>query len=648
MAFEIQIVGAEELSSRHLLTQVKVDRPLYDHTRAELTLHWQEGSLYEDRQTAFLAAKLLNCPIDIQWKDNDLTEHVTCFHGYIEDVSGHRETSSSSLALSCVSFSRRTDLIPRFRTFQATTLLEIASQIAKSEPLIKIANPGDLDLPIVLSVQHAETDFAYLSRMLHAWAVPMMVSDKTGQVILGARGAEAQSPFPDSCYGWSEINFSGTLEALPYLAGGGSGPVGLAQSRVQAHNAELPRKAAYYYGIPDAPAITKRVSEASSRVDTSGYHLVLNGAVLPFSPGDVVGFEGQQHLVRSVHVTGHPQQTTATQEFLLQPLTLPLAPERARPVWTSRALWAHVTANEHDPLHQGRIQVEFEWEPMDPQASHQRAWLHTLTPYGGGAGGAKSTTYNGFYSIPEIGERVLVEFLGDWDSEAVVIGGIREATVPDAHNQHNTKRWRTPSGNEISHHTLDGTDNTRIKTRDAEMFMSQVAGGGTSVTIINASQPNNIVHLETLGGTSRVYVTSGNIISVSSPDEIHLTSKRIKMLAQEDFQIFAKNIRLSAQEDIEQAAGRCFGSYAVQDMTIGTQSNLHAGARGSVQMGAGAHMQVNGQTLQVESTGEMHIDGPKVSINEGPQVKNLPPVKQPNIVAPPPRPPDPTFATPHP
>ena len=82
-----------------------------------------------------------------------------------------------------------------------------------------------------------------------------------------------------------------------------------------------------------------------------------------------------------------------------------------------------------------------------------------------------------------------------------------------------------------------------------------------------------------------MYVTSGNIISVSSPDEIHLTSKRIKMLAQEDFQIFAKNIRLSAQEDIEQVAGRCFGSYAVQDMTIGTQSNLHAGARGSVQMG---------------------------------------------------------------
>ena len=647
MAFQIQIAGAEELSSRHLLTEVVISRPLYDHSRAELTLHWHEGSRYEDRQTAFLAGKLLNCPIDIQWKDNDLAEHFNGFRGYIEDVRGRRRVSSSSLLLSCVAFTRRTDLIPRYRTFQATTLLEIAQHIAQSDPLIKIDQAGDLDLPIVLSVQHGETNFAYLSRMLHAWGVPMALHDRTGQVILGARGTEAPIPFPDACYGWTEINFSGTLQALPFLASAGGGPAGVVAGREAAHNAELSRLAARYYSIPDAPAINKRVSEAVSRVDTSGYHLTLEGAVLPFSPGDVVTFEGQQHLIRDVLVTGHPQQTTATQEFRLQPLTLPLAPDRPRPQWTSRALWAHVTANEHDPLHQGRIQVEFEWEHMDPQPSAARAWLHTLTPYGGGAGGAKSTSYNGFYSIPEIGERVLVEFLGDWDSEAVVIGNIREATVPDDHNQHNTKRWRTPSGNEISHHTLAGTDNTRIRTRDAEMFMSQVAGGGTSVTLINASQPNNIVHMETMGGASRVYVTSGNIISVHSADEIHLTSKRIKMAASEDFQIFGKNIRIAAQEDMQQIAGKRAGLYSVQDMTVATQSNMHVGATGSVQVGAGAHLQLDGRTLQVESIADMHIDGANVFVNTGP-VKNLPPTQQPDIAAPPAPPPAPTFATPHP
>ncbi|MGI4787518.1 MAG: phage baseplate assembly protein V [Janthinobacterium lividum] len=649
MAFEIQIVGAEELSGRHLLTQVVVDRPLYDHTRAELTLHWHEGSLYEDRQTAFLAAKLLNCPIDIQWKDNDLTEHVTCFHGYIEDVRGHRDASSSSLFLSCVSFSRRTDLIPRFRTFQATTLLEIATQIAKSEPLIKIDNAGDLDLPIVLSVQHGETDFAYLTRMLHAWAVPMMISDKTGQVILGARGAETRSPFPDSCYGWSEISFSGTLEALPYLSGGGAGPVGLAQSRVQAHNSELSRKAAYYYGIPDAPAITKRVSEAASKVDTSGYHLVLNGAVLSFSPGDVVSFEGQQHLVRKVRVTGHPQQTTATQEFYLQPLTLPLAPERERPVWSSRALWSHVTANEHDPLHQGRIQVEFEWEHLDPQASHQRAWLHTLTPYGGGSGGANSTGYTGFYSIPEVGERVLVEFLGDWDSEAVVIGGIREGSVPDAHNQKRTKRWRTPEGNAIAMHSNGPTSNVRMETKNKIMMATEVGDTHNSVTVINGSHAQDILHIEREANFSRLYLNSNNIMNIGSGGEIHIVSEHITVTATKDLQFRAEAISFAAAKDFQIAAGGQIGIFSQGDMAVASDKGQALfGAKGNVQIeSVTATTRVSGSTTEVSGKQEVHVEGGLVHVNttDG-KLADLPAPKTPVIPAPPDGPPAPTFHTP--
>ncbi len=645
MAFEIQIVGAEELSNHHLLTEVSIDRPLYDHARAALTLRWQEGSLYPDRQTAFLAAKLLNCPIDIQWKDNDLTEHVTCFHGYIEDVQGHREASSSSVSLSCVSFSRRTDLIPRYRTFQATTLLEIANQIAKSEPLIKVETPGDLDLPVVLSVQHGETDFAYLTRMLHAWAVPMLVSDKTGQVILGARGTEARAPFPDAAYGWSEINFSGTLEALPFLAGGGAGPVGVAQGRVSAHNSELSRKAAVYYGIPDAPAITQRVSEASSRVDTSGYGLVLNGAVLPFAPGEVVSFEGGQHLIRGVRVMGHPQQTTATQEFLLQPLTLPLAPERPRPVWSSRALWSHVTANEHDPLHQGRIQVEFEWEHLDPQASHQRAWLHTLTPYGGGSGGAKSTGYTGFYSVPEVGERVLVEFLGDWDSEAVVIGGIREGNVPDAHNQKRTKRWRTPEGNAIAMHSNGPLSNTRVETKNKIMLATEVGNTHNSVTVINGSHDQDILHMEREGNFSRLYLNSNNIMSIGSGGEIHIHSKVITVTADSDLRFHAKTISFQADLDFQVVAKRRVGIHSNEDMTVTTDTQAVLAATKNLQIGSGATLRVLGVVTEVGASGEVHVQGNPVNINTA-ELGKLPPANQPQIPPPPKDPPNPTFHTP--
>ena len=609
MAFQIQIAGAEELSSRHLLTEVVISRPLYDHSRAELTLHWHEGSRYEDRQTAFLAGKLLDCPIEIQWKDNDLAEHFNGFRGYVESTRGSRNASSSSLVLSCVSFTKRTDLIPRYRTFQATTLLEIAQHVAKSDPLIKIDQAGDLDVPITLSVQHGETDFAYLSRMLHAWGVPMALRDRTGQVILGARGTEPAAAFPDVCFGWTEVNFSGALQALPYLAGGGGGPAGVVAGREEAHNSELSRLAAKYYSIPDAPAINKRVSEAASRVDTSGYHLILEGAVLPFSPGDVVTFEGQQHLIRDVLVTGHAQQTTATQEFRLQPLTLPLPPDRPRPQWTSRALWAHVTANEHDPLHQGRIQVEFEWEHMDPQPSAARAWLHTLTPYGGGSGGAKSTGYTGFYSVPEVGERVLVEFLGDWDSEAVVIGGIREGGVPDAHNQKRTKRWRTPEGNAIAMHSHGPLSNVRLETKNKIMLATEVGEKHNSVTLINGSHAKDVLHMERQGDYSRLYLNSNNVVHVGADGQVHIVSDRITISAKSDLQFRAKTISFIAGEDFQIQAGRRIGVFSKEDMILSSEAKAALGAKGNLAVGSSAEIQITGLTMQVKAHAGLNVDG---------------------------------------
>ena len=387
MAFRIHIAGVDELNQHQFLTELRIERPLYEHSQAHIVLRWQEHVRYGDRATALLAAKILNCPIDVQWKDNDLAESMDCFHGYIEQVAARREASSSSLILDCVSFSKRTDLVPRYRTFQATTLLDICQQVAKSEPLIKIGQAGDLSLRHPLSVQHGETDFAYLSRMLHAWGIPMAVPDKTGQVILGARGAAAPGPFPDLDYGWSQIAFAGSAPgaarswqaAAAARSESARGQVAPAQRPVDAPGRRLLRH-------PGPPSHSRdRHSKALSQVDTSGYRLTLKGAVLPFAPGEVVTFEGQHHLIHPVQVTGHPQQATATQEFWLQPFTLPLPPERRAPDWPSRALWAHVTANENDPPQQGRIQVEFEWEQLDPQASGERAWLHTLTPYGGGS-----------------------------------------------------------------------------------------------------------------------------------------------------------------------------------------------------------------------------------------------------------------------
>ncbi len=552
MAFQVKIVGVDPLTLPQRVTQVQIERALYDHTRAQVVLRWQEQSRYGERAAATMAAKMLNCPIDVQWKDNDLVESTDCFHGYIENVSARRETTSTSLILSCVAFSKRTDVVPRYRTFQATTLLDIAQHISGREPLIKVAEAGDMSMPVALSVQHAETDFAYLVRMLHAWSVPLATEDKTGKVILGARGAEAKQEFPDIGYGWTQVDFLGALHALPKLtSGGSSGPTSAARGQLAAFQGQLSRLAADYFAIPAHPDVKGNHSETMSQVDASGYHLKLEGAVLPFSPGEVVTFEGQQHLIHRVRIEGYPQQTTATQEFWLQPLTLPLSPERRMPQWPSRAVWAHVTANEHDPQQQGRIQVEFEWEHLDPQASGERAWLHTLTPYGGGHGGdKKSAQYAGFYSLPEVGERVLVEFLGDWDSEAVVIGVVRQHPQGTTYNPKHTKRWSTPSGNEVIMHTHAGKDVFQVKTAGKMAFESQIEKGRHSLTINSGGNPDDMIHFEGSGGSCRLDIHVATDMHLQAGNNITLEAKSINLTATDQIQFTSEKGSVGTQAQV--------------------------------------------------------------------------------------------------
>lgn len=569
MTFQLEIADTAELSGQQYITDVVVERTLFAHTKANITIRWQDMDRYDGRSAAFLAAKVLNHSLTLYWKDNDLVEHVPCFRGYIEQATAKREATYSSLHLSCTSYSRRTDLIPRYRAFQATTLLDVVQHVAKTEPLIKVMQAADLNLPVTLSLQHAETDFAYLRRLCLAWGIPMATQDQTGQVFLGARGVETSQPFPDSDWGWTSIAFHGTAPVITHLtssagssagasstessstgssgSAGSNGATAAARTQIAEFNGQLSTKAALYHTTVDRPAIHQHVGGAAALAGASSYHLRLEGSVLPFSPGEVVPFEGQTHLIREVKITGYPQQTTAVQEFWLQPLTLPLEPQRVPPRWHSRTVWAYVTANEHDPQQQGRVQVEFEWEHLDPQASSARAWLHTLTPYGGGAkpdAQGKATEYNGFYSLPEVGERVLVEFLGEWDSEAVIVGAVREHPVTIHHNPHDAKRWRTPAGNEISLVSRGGTEVVQMHTKDTLVFESQVSAGGQSVLLTCGEGGANIVHLQTGGGGTRLDIRTAGDLLLNASGHIQIEGKSVQVKAT------GGDVRLDGSPDI--------------------------------------------------------------------------------------------------
>lgn len=533
MAFQVTVAGVEEISKRQYFTKIEIERNIHTHSRAHVTLRWDEHSRYQERATADLAAKLLNCTIDIQWKHPDLSQKVDCFHGYIEDVYGERAAGQSLLVLHCISFSKRTDEVPRYRAFQACKLLDICQQIAKSEPLIKIDKSNDLNIPIDLSLQYGETDFGYLSRMLQAWGIPMATVDRPGEVTLGARGAESSGKFPDAAFGWTEVNFHGRLRYLTKTEGSGSGPTSKARSQVGQYNSQLKTIARDYFPIPDSTFIRDRVSGVDSQVDTSAYFLRLDNSVLPFAPGQVVKFENSDHLIRSVRIVGDLCHTTVTQTFELQQFTLPFQAQRRVPEWPSRNVWAWVVANENDPEQSGRIQVKFDWESLDPSSSSDRAWLHTLTPYGGGKSPAdgKAGEYNGFYSLPEVGERVLVEFLGDWDSEAIVMGCVRHVNVSPMFDPKDTKRWRTPSGNEITMTSKGGKEVVRLKCKDKFFLECITSDSKTQVLLTPGESDDDSICFQKGGGPSRLDINCGGQINIKATQKLHLEGQQVQIKA---------------------------------------------------------------------------------------------------------------------
>jgi|GEM_PF-1045184 len=533
MSFLITVAGIEELSAFQMTTDVSIERRVYDHSRARVTFEWVEDGLHSERRIAALAASCLNCTTNVQWKGYGAAEAVPCFHGYVEQAAGDRAAGRSRLTLDCVSMSKRADLAPRYRAFQACQLLDICRQVAKSEPLIKIGQAGDLSFDIALSIQYGETDYAYLSRMLHAWGIPMAVSDTTGQVTLGARGVAAGGAFPDLDFRWSEVSFSGGTGHYPKRQNTGSGASHTARAQVDQLNGQVKPAATAYYPIPDSQPTRERHSAAHSQSDTSCYRLTFEGGVLAFSPGDVVAFEGQDHIVRAVRITGHPTVSTATQEFELQPYTLPYAPEQHPPQWASRTLWAWVVENEHDPAQRGRIQVKFDLEALDPQASSEKVWLHTLTPYGGGKspGDGKAGAYNGIYSLPEVGERVLVEFLGEWDSEAVVIGTVREKGVSPMFNAKDTKRWRLPSGTEIAMTSKGSTEIVRLRCKDKIFFESKMDGANAEVYITPGESDGDIIHFQKGSGPPSLYIQCGGTITIKAQQALHLEGQQVQITA---------------------------------------------------------------------------------------------------------------------
>lgn len=545
MAFELVSAEINRLVKRKILHDVKIDRYLYQHSQAQLILDWDEVALEGDRSkqglqpTANLGAAMLNARVKVLWRGYDLQPSIECFNGYVESVEANHTATRSRVVLHCVSLSKRSDLVPQYRVWQSCTLMDICQHIAKDTTfqIMSDAQSALSGISIDLSVQYEETDFAYLCRMLHAWGIPLSVNDRMDKICIGSPQAQASGTFPGDNWHYNSVTLASELIPVDTLSRNpGTGAVGIAKKQVNQFNQSLNRTASTYLPrldddhLEEREWIAERVYDSAYNAHSAFYRIQWDGTVFDCSPGSGVPFGGQTWMVRASHIKGDISSEAVSQEIVLQDYPSPLPMPRRRTAWPSRMFWAEVTKNtDADPTRQGRMQVKFDWESLDSTVQgDQRCWLPTLTPYGGLKGKAGTS---GLLCLPEIGERVLVQFLGEWDSDAVIVGSVREfARDGFIYDPHETKRLQTPSGNQITLTSRkDGSEIVRLKVKDQLVFEGKISGSKQSVIMDVFDSDSERIHFEKGSGPPRLDIFCSGEIYMSAGQKLLLEGGMVQI-----------------------------------------------------------------------------------------------------------------------
>ena len=127
---------------------------------------------------------------------------------------------------------------------------------------------------------------------------------------------------------------------------------------------------------------------------------------------------------------------------------------------------------------------------------------------------------------------MLVQFCVAWDDDAIIIGSVRHGPVVPAHNPRDTKRWRTPAGNEVALTTEGEGEGAKevvsLRVKGHVALEAQVSHGSEEVFLMCGE---NYVHLLNKNGQAHVEVTSAGSLLVHAAGHLQLEGDSVQILA---------------------------------------------------------------------------------------------------------------------
>ncbi|WP_419868495.1 type VI secretion system Vgr family protein [Chryseobacterium sp. CT-SW4] len=183
----------------------------------------------------------------------------------------------------------------------------------------------------------------------------------------------------------------------------------------------------------------------------------------------------------------------------------------------AEAQFAKVISNT-DPLSQGRVQVQFDWQ----NGQTITEFVRVMTPDGGSSD--KVNKNRGFMAIPEVGDQVVVNFVHQHPDRPFVMGGMFHGGIGGGGGTgNNIKSLSSKSG-----HIIELNDGGGITMKDRSGNHVILSGDGDITTTVsnNAKEKIGADHTMDIGSSLTVNVGGENaVLKMNKDGNVNVTCK---------------------------------------------------------------------------------------------------------------------------
>lgn len=198
-----------------------------------------------------------------------------------------------------------------------------------------------------------------------------------------------------------------------------------------------------------------------------------------------------------------------------------------------------IVKDNNDPDGLARVKVQFPWQVVDGLMT---PWIRVIAPHSG--------TDKGFHFIPEIGEEVLIGFEGSNAERPYLIGSLYNGEAKPS-------EWQT-----------DKNDVKAIRTRSGHTIELNDKKGEEKINIYDNE------------GSIITFDTKKKSLFIQSAEDIEISAKNIKMMAEETIEIQAKkDIQTASEGNTEILAKGKTNIEAKQDISVNSSTKVTVEAK---------------------------------------------------------------------